>query len=122
LATTALGGKPIGFRVNHRAFGFCLNEIGWLTSANRPNIRAGADIWGSNDDPFALLVYQRAIWKTHWNTPWPQGAQMTALSSLQQKIHSQKIDNPAMYGAVNLALVPARLVRGDAPASDLRGG
>ncbi|MEI6642662.1 MAG: oxygenase MpaB family protein [Novosphingobium sp.] len=46
---------------------------------------------------------------------------MSALSPLQQKIHSQKADNPAMYGAIDFALVPERLLRGDPAASDLRG-
>ncbi len=43
------------------------------------------------------------------------------LSPLQQKIRSQKTDNPAMYGGIDFDLVPERLVRGDAAASDLRG-
>ena len=46
---------------------------------------------------------------------------MSALSPLQQKIHRQKTDNPAMYGAVDFALVPERWVRGEAAASELRG-
>jgi len=46
---------------------------------------------------------------------------MSALSPLQQKIHSQKTDNPAMYGVLDFALVPERLVRGDTAASELRG-
>jgi hypothetical protein len=46
---------------------------------------------------------------------------MSALSALQQKIHNQKTANPAMFGAVDFGLVPERLVRGDAAASELRG-
>ena len=46
---------------------------------------------------------------------------MSALSALQHKIHSQKADNPAMYGAVDFTLVPERWVSGDAGASELRG-
>lgn len=46
---------------------------------------------------------------------------MPDLSQLQQKIHSQKTDNPAMFGAVDFGLVPERLVRGDAAVSELRG-
>ena len=46
---------------------------------------------------------------------------MSALSPLQQKIHSQKTDNPDMFGSVDFDLVPERLVRGDAAASELRG-
>lgn len=46
---------------------------------------------------------------------------IAGLSPLQQKIRSQKTDNPAMYGAIDFAMVPERLVRGDPAASELRG-
>ena len=46
---------------------------------------------------------------------------MPDLSPLQQKIHSQKTENPAMFGSVDFSIVPERLVRGDAAVSELRG-
>jgi len=46
---------------------------------------------------------------------------MSAQTPLQQKIASQRTDNPAMYGMIDFSIIPERLVRNDPTASDLRG-
>ncbi len=44
----------------------------------------------------------------------------TPIAELRQKIEAQKIDNPAMYGTVDFAFHPERLLDGDVANSELR--